>query len=181
MNIVDLVIIAILCFTTIRGIFRGLSSELASIIGVMGAFYAAFLFYPQVAEMLPHHIPPGTVADVISFALIFLAVFVTISILGMLVKFALGIVMLGWVDRVLGGIFGTLKGVLFVSVLLFLITTVGSSSIPAVERSTLCKYTGIFAEGMADAVPEEMPRSFSDLVPDELKNRIKKIKERIWR
>jgi membrane protein required for colicin V production len=34
----------------IRGIFRGLVRELASIVGVLGGFYAAYSYYPHVAQ-----------------------------------------------------------------------------------------------------------------------------------
>ncbi|MDY6824699.1 MAG: CvpA family protein [Thermodesulfobacteriota bacterium] len=180
MNIIDMVIIAVLCFTTIRGIFRGLSSELASIIGLLGAFYAAFLFYPRVVAMLPEHIPRGTFADIVGFTLIFLSVFIMISVLGLLIKFALCITMLGWIDRILGAAFGALKGIIFVSVLLFIITSLGSSSIPAVERSVLCGYAAIFSDAMADAVPERMPENVLDLLPDGLEKQVKQLKENIW-
>ena len=48
MNPFDILMLIILAYGLIRGIFRGLVRELASIIGVLGGFYAAYSYYPYV-------------------------------------------------------------------------------------------------------------------------------------
>ena len=55
MNPFDMVIVVILSFCLIRGFFRGLIKELASIVGVLGGFYAAYTYYP----ILQGCSPPG--------------------------------------------------------------------------------------------------------------------------
>ena len=52
MNPFDMLIIVVLAFSVIRGIFRGLVKELSSIVGVMAGFYAAYSYYPSIAGLL---------------------------------------------------------------------------------------------------------------------------------
>ena len=52
MNLLDMLMIAVLSFCAIRGIFRGLVSELFAIIGVLSGFYAAYTYYPEAAKPL---------------------------------------------------------------------------------------------------------------------------------
>ena len=44
MNYLDIIIVVILSYCVIRGVFRGLIKELSSIIGVFGGFYAAYTY-----------------------------------------------------------------------------------------------------------------------------------------
>ena len=52
MNPFDILIIIILVYCVVRGLFRGLVKEVSSIFGVLGGFYAAYSYYPQVANLL---------------------------------------------------------------------------------------------------------------------------------
>ncbi|MGA6927040.1 MAG: CvpA family protein, partial [Desulfosarcina sp.] len=52
MNPFDIVVVTILAYGLIRGIFRGLVREISSIVGVLGGFYAAYTYYPQVARLI---------------------------------------------------------------------------------------------------------------------------------
>jgi membrane protein required for colicin V production len=112
MNTFDIVIIIIFGFCMIRGFFRGLIKELSSIIGVLGGFYAAYTYYMQVAIPLSGWIQNDSYRNILSFLIIFCAVFLIISILGVIIKYILNITFLGWVDRICGTGFGLIKGVL---------------------------------------------------------------------
>jgi len=52
MNFFDIIVVVILGYCFIRGIFRGLIKELSSIVGVFGGFYAAYTYYMMVAKLL---------------------------------------------------------------------------------------------------------------------------------
>lgn len=154
MNFIDMVIITIICFCMIRGVFRGISSELSSIIAVVGGFYSAYLFYPQLVGRLPRQIPVDGYEEMVCFAIIFCAVYISVSLLGLLIKYALGITMLGWIDRLLGAGFGAIKGVLVSSVLVFAIITVLGFQSPNVKQSLLSGYAIQITRFMATATPQ---------------------------
>ncbi len=155
MNIIDMIIIAIICFSMIRGIFRGISSEISSIIAVAGGFYGAYLFHPQLADRLPRPAALAQYSEIIAFALIFCAVFVAVSLLGVLIKYALDITMLGWFDRLLGAGFGALKGALAVSVLLFFLVAVTGHTPTGVKQSLLGDYAVKITQYMTRAMSQK--------------------------
>ena len=122
MNLFDIIVVVILCYCVIRGIFRGLIKELFSLIGVLGGFYAAYTYYMVLAKPLSRWIANAGHLNILSFLIIFCFVFIIISILGIIIHYILNIAFLGWVDRICGAVFGTAKGILIASVLLISLT-----------------------------------------------------------
>ncbi len=160
MNTFDIVIIIIFGFCMIRGFFRGLIKELSSIIGVLGGFYAAYTYYMQVAIPLSGWIQNDSYRNILSFLIIFCAVFLIISILGVIIKYILNIAFLGWADRICGTGFGLIKGVLIVSVLLIAFTTFLPKGAPVIKNSLLAPHVRMVSEKMVKVVPAEMKRNF---------------------
>jgi membrane protein required for colicin V production len=173
MNIFDMVMIAVVCVCLIRGLFRGLSRELASILGILGGFYGAYLFYPHAARRLPAIIPRGAFADLAGFALVFCGIVIAVALVGVLIRYIMGITMMGWLDRLLGGMFGALKGALFVVVLLFFVTSVGGSSLPYAKGSRLYGYVAAMADSMADVVSKGLYKGLYSKVQEIKKQWIK--------
>ena len=48
MNAFDIVIIVIVSFCLVRGVFKGLVGEVSGIIGVVAAFYGAYTYYSLI-------------------------------------------------------------------------------------------------------------------------------------
>lgn len=156
MNPFDMVIIVILGFCLIRGLFRGLIKEVSSIIAVLAGFYAAYTYYTEFARLLSGWISNPTYLNIISFMILFCGVFFLISILGVIIKYVLNIVFLGWVDRICGGGFGLVKGVLIISVILMALTTFLPKGSPIIKNSLLSPYITVVSENMARVVSKEM-------------------------
>jgi len=147
------------CF--IRGIFRGLVKELSSIIGVFGGFYAAYTYYPDLAKPLSKWIANTGYLNILSFLIIFCVVFMVISILGIIINYLLKIVFLGWLDRVSGAMFGAMKGILIVSVLLIALTAFLPKGTPVIKDSLLSPYVTLVSEKMAEVISKDMHHAFS--------------------
>ena len=118
MNWIDLVIIALITISGLISLFRGFVRESFSlatwIVGVwLGIRHAA-----DGAEMLPAGWD-ATLRLGIGFAVIFIAVLIIGGILGMLANRLVRGSGLTGTDRSLGVIFGLLRGVLLVAVLVF--------------------------------------------------------------
>lgn len=161
MNPFDIVIVIILVVTLARGIFRGLVKESASIIGVLGGFYAAYSYYPLLARPLGQWIRPSGWANIVSFILIFAAIYLIVSILGVIIKYLLSIAFLGWVDRLCGALFGALKGGLICAVLLLALIAFLPASSTLVRTSLLSPYIKKITQPMARVVTQEMRQRYT--------------------
>lgn len=145
----------------IRGVFRGLIKELSSIIGVLGGFYAAFTYYMLLAKPLSKWITNTGYLNILSFLIIFCGVFIIISILGVIINYLLKIAFLSWLDRILGSVFGAMKGILIVSVLLIALTAFLPKGTPVIKDSLLSPYVTLVSEKIAKVVSKDMKHAFS--------------------
>jgi len=162
MNPFDILVSIILGFCLIRGIFRGLVKELSSIIGVITGYYAAYSYYPQVAKFLSKWVSVADYNRLIGFLVIFIGVFLIISILGVIIKYLMSIAFLGWTDRISGGIFGLIKGLLIASVLFIVFTTFLSKNASLVKDSVVAPYLSHFSTQMAKIVDKDMKHEFTE-------------------
>ena len=162
MNPFDILVSIILGFCLIRGIFRGLVKELSSIIGVITGYYAAYSYYPQVAKFLSKWVSVVDYSRLIGFLVIFIGVFLIISILGVIIKYLMSIAFLGWTDRISGGIFGLIKGLLIASVLFIVFTTFLSKNASLVKDSVVAPHLSHFSTQMAKIVNKDMKHEFTE-------------------
>ncbi len=161
MNYLDIIIVVILCYCVIRGVFRGLIKELSSIIGVFSGFYAAYTYYTVVAKPLSEWISNQGYLNILSFMLIFCVVFLVISILGVIINYLLKLAFLGWFDRFCGAVFGVMKGLLIVSVILIALTTFLPKGTPVIKDSLLSPHVTLVSEKMIKVVPKDMKDAFT--------------------
>ncbi|MBW2569400.1 MAG: CvpA family protein [Deltaproteobacteria bacterium] len=166
MNTFDIVIIIILGFCLIRGVFRGLIKEISSIIGVLGGFYAAYTYYTVIAKALSGWISNDSYCNILSFMVVFCSVFLIISILGIIIKYILNIAFLGLVDRICGAGFGAIKGILIVSVLLITLTSFLPKGTPVIKESLLAPHVTSISENMAKIIPKEMKQKFATKIKE---------------
>ena len=161
MAVLDVVMILIMGFCLIRGIFRGLIKEISSLVGVLAGYYAAYTYYGYPAKLLSKWLSDTGYINLLSFFIIFCLVFLTISILGVIIKYLLNISFLGWVDRICGAGFGLIKGVLIASILLVALTAFLPKGTPVVKKSFLAPHVAIVSETMVKVVPKQMKQPFN--------------------
>ncbi len=157
MNIIDMIIVVVTAVFVIRGIFRGLTRELASIIGVVAGFYAALMFGSRAVRLFPAKIAGSAYADVIGFAVVFCGVLVAVHLVAILIRWALGVTMLGWVDRLLGAGFGALKSALLLGVVFFVVARFVHPATPHMKQSMLYGYVITATEAMAGVASSGFP------------------------
>ena len=160
MNPFDVFIIIVICYSVVRGLFRGLVKEVSSIFGVLGGFYAAYSYYPMVARILAGLVINPSYRNILSFLVVFCLVLLIISILGVVIKYLLNVAFLGWIDRLCGLCFGLIKGVLIVTVLFIILTTFLPKGAPLIKKSVLSPHVIWISEKMVNVVSDEMKRDF---------------------
>jgi len=161
MNPFDILIIVILGYSLVRGLFRGLVKELSSIIGVLGGFYAAYTYYTVLAGLLAGLIHDTSYLNILSFLIIFCGILIVIGVLGVIIKYLLNIAFLGWVDRIGGVVFGVLKAVLIVSILFITLTAFLPKGTAFIKNSQLAPHVSWVSERMAKVISKEMKQDFN--------------------
>ncbi len=167
MNLLDYVLIVILGYCLVRGVFRGLVKELSSIVGVLGGFYAAYTYYPKIAHYLASWIANPAYLKIVSFLIIFVTVFVVVSLVGTVLKYLMNIAFLGWTDRICGAVFGGLKATLIAVVLILVLTTFLPQNAKVIKDSQVAHKLMQVSAYLVKVTPREMKQSF-DLKMKEL-------------
>lgn len=166
MHAFDILIVTILVYGLIRGVFRGLVREISSIIGVLGGFYAATTYYPYVAKSISMWIANPAYLNIFSYMAIFSVVVMIVAILAVVIKYLLNIAYLGWVDRICGALFGMLKGLLVCCVLFIVLTAFLPKGAVFVKNAALSPYVATVSEVMATVISKEMKENFVAKVKD---------------
>lgn len=134
--IIDIIIGIALVASVVTGIVKGLVKEISVIAGLILGFYIASIKSPSLENFLFKTSTPSSTQHITSFIIIFIIVLVLVMLIGLLVQKAIQLVMLGWLDKLLGGIFGFVKGLIIVWLLIMLATAI----LPGV-RATIAKST----------------------------------------
>jgi membrane protein required for colicin V production len=160
MNFLDYILIAVFGFCLGRGVFRGLVKELSSIIGVAGGFYAAYTYYPLLANLLHTWISNRGYLNIFSFLVLFVGIYLIVSLTGVVIKHLMNIAFLGWTDRLSGAAFGALKGFLIVTILILMLTTFLPKKAVILQRSVVAQNMIQFSATLIKVVPEDMKKGF---------------------
>jgi membrane protein required for colicin V production len=116
MTLVDWIIVVVLAMAVLTGIARGFFRSAFSLAGlVLGLTLAAWNYW-RLAALLKMMIHSVELADAISFIVIALLVMAVAAILGSLLAKFFEKVGLGCLDRLAGGLFGFVEGLVFVMV-----------------------------------------------------------------
>lgn len=121
-NYIDFIIIGIIAFSIIVSLLRGFVREVMSLASWVVAFLVANHFYPYAANFLTH-IESSYTRNGAAMVLLFLATLIVGAFVNYLVSQLVDKTGLSGTDRVLGGCFGLLRGVLIVAALLFFVDT----------------------------------------------------------
>lgn len=121
----DAVALAVVLISAVMAFARGLIREVFSIVAFFAAIFAAIWGYRHVAPFLEGAVGNPLFATLFAGFLIFLVVFVGITILtSMLAKAAHSSGEIGTLDRGAGLLFGAARGILIVSLFVLLVRAV---------------------------------------------------------
>jgi membrane protein required for colicin V production len=110
----DYGVLAVLLLSTAWGAWRGLVREVMSLAGWVIAFLAANLFAGPLADLLPKAIQRPEWRTLIAFVAVFIATLVVTTLASVLLARILKAAGLGGLDRMLGALFGLLRGLLII-------------------------------------------------------------------
>ncbi|MDR3324989.1 MAG: CvpA family protein [Spirochaetaceae bacterium] len=121
LSILDCILIFVFLTVAVHAAFRGFVAELAGVAWLVAGLLFAASFYAQGAAYLRTWVlgELDYVPEVLAFLALFLAAFVVVKILGCMLKEIVEGMHLSALDKVLGVVFGLVKGVVVVGFILF--------------------------------------------------------------
>ena len=117
MSWLDIVILVAVAIAIFLGLRIGLIKAVLVLAGIIVGVVLAGHYSGPLGQRLTF-IPGEGVAKVVAFAIILVGVLIIAAVVAWLLTWAAKAIMLGWVNRLGGAIFGLLLGVLFCSALL---------------------------------------------------------------
>ncbi len=118
MTLFDFLVIAIVLVSAVLGLWRGLVHAVLSLLGWPLAFVVSRIYAGGLAPLLP--MQQEVVRLLVAYVVVFIGALIVWSVLVWLLSRLVRMVGLGWLDRILGGVFGVLRGGLVVLVLVWL-------------------------------------------------------------
>lgn len=156
MNAFDILVAVLLGYSLIRGLFRGMWKELASIVGVLGGFWAAYTFYATAAGYLSGLVSSPVYRNILAFMAVFCIVLILVNVTAIILKYLMRIAFLGWLDRLGGVLFGAVKGVLVASVILLALTSFLPKGTPLIRDSATAPHLTIVAEHLTALISSDL-------------------------
>ncbi|MBI4291809.1 MAG: CvpA family protein [Betaproteobacteria bacterium] len=115
----DYAVFAVLGFSLLVGVLRGLTRELLSLAGWVAAFVLATVFSGEAARWMPESLGP-LLGGVLAFLAVFIGVLLVTFFIGLILAMLLRAAGLGAADRLLGAAFGFARGIVIVLVAVML-------------------------------------------------------------
>ena len=141
-------IIILICFipAVIRGVHKGFIEQAVALVSLVLGAWLAFKFSSSVSVWLQPYLEVSeTVLGVVSFALVVVVAVVLLFIAGRLLTGIVKLVMLGWLDRLLGLAFALLKAALIIGLVIILFDTLNLKFelVPTAKLDASVLYTPI--------------------------------------
>ena len=147
MNYLDILILCFLGLLVLLGVRKGFIISLATLVALILGIWVAIHFSNYISVILEKNLhPSGTWLPILSFTITFLLVIILVMLLAKGLEKLVSIAGMGFLNHLAGGIFGLLKGILFASVLFFIITSFDPKqkliTAKAKEKSLFYGYVG---------------------------------------
>ena len=152
----DICLIIPLAWGLVRGLYKGLMMSVGSLVGLILGVYLANIYAPQLsAVLLKQFVLSQQVAHVLAYFLIFGGVTLISFLIAKILDKFFKVVMLSWLNRLLGALFGVVKYALALSVILNLIALLDNNNLSIIPQDA--KNNSILYEPVLKTVPTLLP------------------------
>ena len=163
MNWIDLLLILVIGFSVVSGFTAGFARVGVGFIATLVGIFLGLWCYGIAGAYVADYVSSRSVANLIGFFVIFIAVVIVGAIVGQLLARLFKWIGLTWLDRLLGGAFGLLRGfVIAVAMVTVLLAFAPSPPPRSVLDSRLMPYMIGASDVLAALTPREVKTAFSD-------------------
>ena len=119
MNILDIIILICFIPALVQGLRKGFIAQVIAIISIIAGIWLSFRFATYVSLWLAQYIQASDqILRITAFALILALTILGLGAVGKLMEATIKIVMLGWVNKLLGVLFSFIKCTLVVGLII---------------------------------------------------------------
>ena len=137
MNILDIILLVCFVPAIFQGIRKGFIAQAVSIISIILGIWASARFANVVSDWIAQYITASEqVLRLVAFALILVLVFLILAAIGKMLEGVIKLVMLGWLNKLLGVVFALLKTGLIVGLVIMAFSSL-NDSFKLVQESVL--------------------------------------------
>lgn len=128
MNILDIIILICFVPALVQGLRKGFIAQVIAIVSILAGVYLSFRFSTAVSMWLSQYIQGSEqVLKIVAFALILIGVAAALTVVGKLIEGLFKIVMLGWLNKLLGAVFSLLKCALITGLLIMVFNSINNT------------------------------------------------------
>ena len=139
LNLLDAGLCLVLVLFLARGLLRGMVSEVVGLVCIIIGFWLAGRFYSSLAPRLAPIIANENTAAAAAYIAIFIAAILCIALLAAILRKFVTLAFSPWLDHLLGGVTGTVKGLLLCAVAMALLEQLTPES-PFLQESLLARH-----------------------------------------
>lgn len=131
LSTIDIILSIPLAFGLIKGLWKGFVQEITSIVALVAGIIVAYFFSSLLQPYVKALFEVSTKnSEIIAFVAAFAGVYILVSLLGKMISKLLDFIALGSIDHILGGVFGLLKYVTIICIVLALINLLPPENLP---------------------------------------------------
>ena len=161
MNWIDLLLLLVIAASVLAGFAAGFARVGVGFAALVVGMFCGFWFYGIVAAYVIDYVSSRAIANLIGFFVILVAVLILGAIVGLILARFFKWVGLSWLDRLLGGAFGIVRGfVIAAAMVTVLLACAPSPPPPSVVDSKLLPYVINVSDVLAALTPREIKDSF---------------------
>ncbi|CAI8314640.1 MAG: Uncharacterised protein [Flavobacteriales bacterium] len=120
LNYIDLAVVCLLFYGLVRGALRGFFVEIASLLALVLGVFGALHFSSFTAGLLAKYLE-WEYLPLLAFALTFIGIIIGVAWIGKLLTKLAKVILLGFLNRLLGAVFGACKWLVICGVLIWIL------------------------------------------------------------
>jgi len=159
--ILDWGVLFVVVLSVLEAASQGFFYELFALAGAVVGYLVAAWEYPQLASWYLRYMNSQWAADIAGFLTIFIAISLLGGVSGRIARWAVSGIGLRWFDRLLGGLFGVIRGVAVCTVVVMALAAFSPSS-SYLQQSRIAPFLLVTGRALIWAAPAELRERFRD-------------------
>ena len=153
---VDIALLAVFGLSVLVGLWRGFVFEIVSLLGWLVAFIIANAAGPLLADYIPLGDANSSTRLWTAYILVFVVLLLTCTLLARMLRALIAATPLSFVDHLLGGVFGVVRGALVLVVVALLVMLSPYATSTPWKDSHGSLWLGLALEGLKPVLPQSL-------------------------